>query len=331
MAHLARREFIGLLGGVAATWPFAAQGQQPSLPVIGFLDRRSPEALGDRLRAFRLGLRDVGYVEGENVLVEYRWADNRIEMLPALAAELVRRPVAVMVASGGIPVILRAQAATTRVPVVFLASQDPVALGLVASLARPGGNLTGVNFFNAELTGKRWELLRELLPAATRLAVLVNPDNAPNTESTLRELEPAAAAMGQEIRFFKANSSREIDSAFEALVREKPQAVFVAGDGLFESRRVQLVQLAAHHRIPAVYSGREYAEVGGLMSYASDITNAYRQVGIYTGRILKGAKPADLPVVQAAKFELVINHQTARMLGLSVPSTLLARADEVIE
>jgi putative tryptophan/tyrosine transport system substrate-binding protein len=325
-----RREFIGLLAGAAA-WPLAARAQQPTMPVVGFLDRRSPEALADRLRAFRLGLKEVGYVEGENVAIEYRWAENEIDKLPALAAELVRRSVAVMIASGGMPVVFRAKAATTSIPVVFLAPQDPVALGLVASLARPGGNLTGINFFNVEVTAKRWELLRELLPAARRVAVLVNPANASNTDFTLREVEPAARAMGHEVRVFKARTSREIDAAFEALVREQPDALFVSGDGFLDSRRVQLVQLAAHHRLPAVYSGREYAEVGGLMSYASDITDAYRQVGIYTGRILKGAKPADLPVVQASKFELVINHQTARTLGLTVPPTLLARADEVIE
>ena len=326
-----RREFITLLGGAAATWPIAARAQQPAMPLIGFLDRRSPDAMADRLRAFRQGLKDTGYVEGENVAIEYRWAENQLDRLPVLAAELARRPVSVIVASGGTPVALRVKAATTTIPIVFLAAEDPVRLGLVASLARPGGNLTGINFFSAELVAKRLELLLELVPAGTRVAVLVNPANVTNAESTLRDVEPAARAMGQQIQVFNASTSREIDGAFTTLVRERPDALFVSGDAFFDSRRVQLVQLATHHHVPATYSGREYAEVGGLMSYGSDITNAYLQVGISTGRILKGTKPADLPVVQSTKFEFVINAQTARMLGLTVPSTLLATADEVIE
>jgi ABC-type uncharacterized transport system substrate-binding protein len=327
-----RRDLITLIGGATASsvcWSFAARAQ-PAMPVIGFLDRRSPDALADRLRAFRQGLKHSGYVEGENVAIEYRWAENQLDRLPGLAAELSRRPIAVIVASGGVPVIFGVKAATTMIPIVFLAAEDPVRLGLVASLARPGGNLTGINFFNSELAAKRLELLRELVPAATRVAVLVNPANI-TTESTLRDVQPAARAMGQQIQVFNASTSREIDAAFTTLVRERPDALFVAVDGFFDSRRVQLVQLATHYHVPAAYSGREYAEVGGLMSYGSDITNAYRQVGVYTGRILKGAKPADLPVVQASKFELVINHQTARMLGLTLPASLLATADEVIE
>lgn len=325
-----RREFVTLVGGAVAL-PFAARAQRPLTPAIGFLDRRSSDALADRLRAFRHGLKEAALVEGENVAIEYRWADNQLDRLPVLAAELARRPVAVLVASGGTPVALAAKSATSTIPIVFLAAEDPVRLGLVASLARPGGNLTGVNFLNIELSAKRLELLRELVPAAARVAVLVNPANAANTESTLRAVEPAAHAMGQQIQVFNASNSREIDAAFAALARERPGALLVSGDGFFDSRRVQLVQLAAHYHVPAAYSGREYAEVGGLMSYGSDIADAYRQVGIYTGRLVKGAKPADLPVVQASKFELVVNNQTARMLGLTVPPSLLATADEVIE
>jgi putative ABC transport system substrate-binding protein len=301
------------------------------MPVIGFLDPRSPDALTERLRGFRQGLKETGYVEGENATILYRWAENQPDRLPALVAELARRPVAVIVASGGPGVALRAKAATTTIPIVFLAAEDPVRLGLVASLARPGGNLTGINFFSAELVAKRLELLRVLVPAATRVAVLVNPANVASTESTLRDVEPAARAMGQQIQVLNASTSREIDAAFATFMRERPDALFVGGDAFLDSRRVQLVHLATHHHVPATYSGREYAEVGGLMSYGSDITDAYRQVGIYTGRILKGAKPADLPVVQASKFELVINHQTARMLGLNVPTSLLAVADQLIE
>jgi ABC-type uncharacterized transport system substrate-binding protein len=324
-----RREFITLLGGTA-TWPLAARAQQPAMPVVGFLDARSSDALGDRLRTFRSGLKDSGYVEGENVTIVYRFAEGRYDRLPELAADLVRRQVVVIASGGGDAPALAAKAATTSIPIVFAVPQDPVSLGLVASLARPGGNLTGVNFFTTELVAKRMELLHALLPAATRVAVLINPAN-PNAEPTLRDVVAAARAMGQQIQVLNASTSREIDAAFETLVRDRPDALFAAGDGFFISRRVQLVNLTVRHAIPAAFSVRDFAEVGGLMSYGSNIMDAYRQVGDYTGRILKGAKPAELPVAQSTKFELVINSQTARMLGLTVPPMLLSVADEVIE
>jgi putative tryptophan/tyrosine transport system substrate-binding protein len=323
-----RREFITLLGGAAA-WPFAARAQQPALPVVGFLNAFSP--FTERLSAFRQGLKETGYVEGENVAIEYRWAENQIDRLPALAAELARRQVAVIVATGGVVSALAAKAATTTIPIVFVAAEDPVSLGLVASLARPGGNATGINVFTGELTAKRLELLRELVPAATRIALLVNPADAATAETTVRDMEAAARAIGLQIQVVRASTSREIDAAFATLVRERPDALFIAPQPFFTSRRVQLTALAARHAIPATFSTRESAEAGGLMSYGSNIADAYRQVGVYTGRILKGAKPTDLPVVQSSKFELVINHQTARMLGLTVPPSLLAIADEVIE
>jgi ABC-type uncharacterized transport system substrate-binding protein len=325
-----RRNFITLLGGAAA-WPLAARAQQPAVPVIGFLDRRSPGTIDDFLRAFRQGLKETGYVEGENAAIEYRWADGQIDRLPELTAALVRRPVAVIVASGAVASALAAKEATTTIPIVFIVGDDPVRLGLVASLARPGGNLTGVNFFSAELTAKRLELLRELVPGAARVAVLVNPANAANTETTLRDVEPAARAIGLQIHVFNASTSREIDAVFETFVGHRPDALFVGTDSFFFSRRVQLTNLAVRHAVSATYSGRQYPEVGGLMSYGANTSDSYRQVGVYTGRILKGAKPADLPVVQSTKFELVINLQTAKLLGLEIPPPLLALADEVIE
>ena len=325
-----RRQFITLLGGSAVAWPLAARAQQPPMPVIGFLDPRSPDALTERLRGFRQGLKETGYVEGDNATILYRWGENRLERIPELAAELARRPVAVLVASGGPHVALRVKTEVTTLPIVFLSAQDPVMLGLVASLARPGGNLTGINFVSGELVAKRLELMRVFAPATTRVAVLVNPTGA-NAQATLRDVEPAARAMGMQVQVLNASTSREIDAAFATMVRERPDALFVGVDAFLDSRRVQLVQLANHHRLLATYSGREYAEAGGLMSYGSDITDAYRHVGVYTGRILKGAKPADLPVVQASKFDFVINAQTARMLGITVPQSLLSIADEVIE
>ena len=329
-----RRDFITLLGGAIVAWPLAARAQQAAMPAIGVLDGRSVDSLTDRLRAFRQGLKDVGYVEGENVTIIYRWAENQVDRLPDLAAELVRRPVAVIVASGGPNVVFAAKAATTTIPILFLTAEDPVRLGLVASLARPGGNLTGINFLNRELVSKQLELLRELVPAATRVAVLVDPTNVSVTESILREVELVARATGLKIQVLRASTSAEIDAAFAVFTSsasERPDALFVSQDPFLNTRRLQLSLLAMRHGVPAIYSGREFAEVGGVMSYGSNITDAYRQIGAYAGRILKGAKFADLPVVQSSKFELVINVQAARILGLTIPPTLLATADEVIE
>jgi putative ABC transport system substrate-binding protein len=325
-----RREFITLLGGAAAAWPLAAYAQQPAMPVIGLLDPRSPDAMADRLRAFRLGLKDVGYVEGENVTIIYRFAEDQNDRLPELAAELVRRQVTVIAASATTAAIA-AKPATTTIPIAFVAAQDPVRLGLVASLARPGGNLTGINFFTSELMAKRLDLLHDLLPRAVRVAVLVNPADAANTASTLRDVEAAARAIGLQVQVLNASTSREINAAFENVGRDRPDALFIGANTFFNARRIQVVQLAAFHRLPAVYPTRDFVEVGGLMSYGTNVMDAFRQLGIYAGRILKGAKPADLPVVQSSKFDLLINAETARMLGLAVPPMLLARADEVIE
>jgi len=325
-----RREFITLLGGAAAAWPLAARAQQPAMPVIGLLDPRSPDAMADRLRAFRLGLKDVGYVEGENVTIIYRFAEDQNDRLPELAAELVRRQVTVIAASAT-TAAPAAKAATTTIPIAFIAAEDPVRLGLVASLARPGGNLTGINFFSSELAAKRLDLLHELLPRAARIAVLVNPANATNTASILRDVEAAARPIGLQVQVLNASTGPEINAAFENVGRDRPDALFVGPDTFLIARRIQVVQLAAFHRLPAVYPARDFLEVGGLMSYGTNIMDAFRQLGIYAGRILKGAKPADLPVVQSSKFELVINAETARMLGLTVPDKLLVAADEVIE
>jgi ABC-type uncharacterized transport system substrate-binding protein len=321
--QLYRREFITLLGGAAAAWPVAARAQQPAMPVVGLLNS------AERLRAFRQGLKDTGYVERENVAIEYRWADNQIDRLPSLAAELVRRQVAVIAALNTTSA-QAAKAVTTTIPIVFLAGEDPVRLGLVTSLARPGGNLTGINLFSGELTAKRLELLREMAGAA-RIVVLVNPAVATTTETTLRDVQSAGRAMGLQIQVLDASTIREIDAAFATFVRERPDAVLVGIDVFFNSRRAQLVNLASRHAVPATFVNRDFAEIGGLMSYGSNIADAWRQAGVYTGQILKGAKPADLPVVQSSKFELVINASTARMLGLTVPDKLLATADEVIE
>jgi ABC-type uncharacterized transport system substrate-binding protein len=325
-----RRAFIWLLGGAAASWPLAARAQQAAMPVIGFLEIRSPETIVERLRAFRQGLRETGYVEGENVTIDYRWAE-RIEQLPELAGQLVRRQVAVIATAGGFATALAAKGATATIPIVFSVSEDPVKFGLVTSLARPSGNLTGVNLMGLELTAKRLELLREMLPGAARVAVLVNPANAANTQTTLREVEAASRAMGLQSQIFNASTSREIDAAFAAFGREGPDAVFIGQDAFFNGRRLQLANWAARHALPMTSGSRDICEVGGLMSYGTNLTERDRQLGIYTGRILKGAKPADLPVTQSTKFELVINLPTARALGLDIPPTLLARADEVIE
>jgi ABC-type uncharacterized transport system substrate-binding protein len=328
-SYIGRRKFLAALGGAAA-WPLTARAQQPAMPVSGLLDPRSPDAMADRLRAFRLGLKDVGYVEGENVTIIYRFAQDQNDRLPELAAELVRRQVTVIAASATIAAPA-AKAATTTIPIAFIAAQDPVRLGLVASLARPGGNLTGINFFSSELAAKRLDLLHDLLPRAVRVAVLVNPADAANTASTLQDVEAAARAIGLQVQVLNASTSREINAAFENVGRDRPDALFVGSNTFFNARRIQVVQLTAFHRLPAVYPARDFVEVGGLMSYGTNVMDAFRQLGIYAGRILKGAKPADLPVVQSSRFDLVINAETARMLGLAVPSMLLARADEVIE
>jgi len=324
-----RREFITLCGG-AAIWPVAARAQQAGMPVIGFLHPSSPEAAATRLPAFRQGLREAGFVESENVAIEYGWGDGQTDRLPTLAADLVRRRAAVIVAPGGAPGALAARTATRTIPIVFLVGEDPVGLGLVESLARPGGNMTGVNFFTVELAAKRLEVLRELVPAVTRVAVLVDP-NAGNTEATAREVQTAAHSMGLQTQVLNTSTGREIDMAFASFMRGRPDALFVGSGPFFIDRRVQLALLAAHHSVPATFQDRLNAEAGGLMSYGASLTDAYRQVGAYTGRILKGMKAADLPVVQSTKIDLVINVQAARVLGLTVPPSLLARADEVIE
>jgi putative tryptophan/tyrosine transport system substrate-binding protein len=323
-----RRDFITLLGGAAAAWPLAARAQQTAMPVIGFLAPvpQNEELLG----GFRQGLKQAGFVEGDNVSILYHFAENEIDRLPALASDLARRRVAV-IATLSQPAVVAAKAATATIPIVFVAAEDPVRLGLVASLARPGGNLTGINFFQTELVAKRLQFLRELVPAATRVAVLVDPASKVTTETTLQEVESSARAMALHIQVLHASNGREIGAAFAALQRERPDALFVSGGPLFTARRVQLATLAARHMIPMTSGNRQITEVGGLMSYGASITDTYRQLGIYAGRILKGEKPADLPVVQATKFELVINAETARALGLTVPPSLLALADEVIE
>jgi len=324
-----RRKFITLIGGAAA-WPLAARTQQSAIPVIGFLDATS-DNLAEHLRAFRGGLAETGHVEGQNVAIDFRLAEGQLDRFPSLAADLVRRQVSLIAVPGSAAAALAAKAATTTIPIAFGVPEDPVKLGLVASVPWPGGNATGINFFTAEVMAKRLGLLRELVPAAARLAVLINPANVGRGQLTRAELEPAAGVLGLRLQFYDASTNQEIDAAYARLVHERPDALFVSSDVFFTSRRVQLISLAARHALPAAYSVREFVEAGGLMSYGTNITDMYRQVGAYSGRILKGEKPADLPVLQVSKFELVINLQTAKLLRIDVPPMLLARADEVIE
>ena len=324
-----RREFITLLGGASAAWPLAVRAQQQAMPVIGYLDALSPGASAPRIAVFRRGLAEADYVEGRNVAIEYRWAEGQYDRLPEMASELVRRQVAVIVAST-IPAAVAAKAATATVPIVFYVAEDPVKLGLVVGLARPGGNATGVFNFGAELGAKHLGLLRELVPTAARIGLMVNPTNE-NVDGVTKNVTAAALATGVQIDVVQANDSREIEVAFGTLVRNRADALVIGPDALFTSRRLQLATLATRHVIPAIYNTRDFPEAGGLMSYGTSLTEMYRQLGVYAGRVLKGDKPAELPVVQSTKFELIINLPTARALGLDVPATLLARADEVIE
>jgi putative tryptophan/tyrosine transport system substrate-binding protein len=326
-----RREFITLLGGAAAVWPLAAGAQQAVMPVVVFLHPGASEVGARDVAAFRKGLQESGYVEGQNVTIEYQWLEGQYDRLPAVMGDLVRRPVAVIAIPGSGPATRAAKAATATIPIVFGVAGDPVQLGLVDSFARPGGNATGVNFLAEEVAAKRLRLLHELVPKAARVAVLVNPANAAATENTLRDLHEAAPIIGLQIQVLKATTIGEIDAAFAMLARERPDALFVGPDGFFSSRRVQFAILAARERIPAAYTQRGYVAAGGLMSYGTDQLDMSRQVGVYSGRILKGAKPTDLPVQQSTKFEFVINVQTARALGIEVPPSVLSIADEVIE
>ena len=324
-----RREFITLLGSAAVAWPLAARAQQPNMPVIGFLCSSAPGTPIDRSTAFRQGLREPGYVEGQNVAIEYRWAQDQADRLPDLAADLVRRQVTV-IAAHDTPSSIVAKAATTTIPIVFASGGDPVKLGLVASLNRPGGNVTGVTFVSAELGAKQLGLLHGLQPGAVRVGVLVDPNFAP-TQSFVSDVQAAALSIGKQIDVLEAPTGRDIDTAFARLAQKPIDALLVGPGPLQDNRRVQLVTLAAYHRVPAIYPLREYAEAGGLMSYGTNLGDAHRQAGVYTGRILKGEKPADLPVMQSTKFEFVINLNTARAFGLSFPPGLLSIADGVIE
>ena len=328
---IGRRNFITLLGGAAAAWPLAARAQQPALPVIGFLGAGSVDIWGLYVAAFRKGLNETGFVEGQNVAIEYRWAEGQYERMPELAADLVRRQVAVIAVPGNSPGARATKAATATIPIVFGVGDDPVKIGLVASIGRPGGNATGVDFFASDVVAKRLALLHDLVPGAASVAALLNPSDAARAEALLSDLQAAARTIGVQLQIHNASTSGEIDAAFAALVREHAGALFVSPDPFFNTRRVQLATMAAHHSIPTASSVREYVDAGGLMSYGTNLPDVFRQTGVYTGRILKGAKPADLPVLQSTKFELVINAQTATMLGLTVPDKLLVAADEVIE
>jgi putative tryptophan/tyrosine transport system substrate-binding protein len=328
--RIGRRDFITLLGGAAAAWPLAARAQQPAMPVVGVLSAEWPNVSSDRLRAFHDGLRETGYAEGRNLAIEYRWAEGRNDRLPALAAELVHRQVTVIV-STSTPAVLAARTATTTIPIVFFIAVDPVQLGLVASLSRPGGNLTGVITLNVEVAAKRLELLHEVVPNATIVALLVNPTSTPLAETTTRELEAAARTLGLEFHVLHASSEREIDAAFATLVQLRAGALVIGADPLFNSRSEQLAALTIRHRVPAIYQFREFVSAGGLMAYGSTVLDTYRPLGVYTGRILKGEKPAELPIQQATKVELVINMKTAKALGLTVPLPMVGRVDEVIE
>jgi putative tryptophan/tyrosine transport system substrate-binding protein len=328
--HMQRRQFITLLGGAAVAWPLTARAQQPALPVVAFIRDGSADASARFVAEFRKGLNETGYVEGQNVTVGYHWLEGQYDRLPALMADLVRRQVAV-IATLGLVTSLAAKAATATIPIVFGVGDDPVKLGLVASLARPGGNATGINQFVLEVVAKRLRLLHELVPKAVRVAVLVNPRSASAAESTLRSVQEAAPTIGLQTQILNASTIGEIDAAFATLARERPDALFVAGDAFFLDRRVQFATLTARDRIPAAYSVRELVAAGGLMSYGPDLAEVSHQIGVYTGSILKGAKPADLPVLQSTKFEFVINLQTARALGIEVPPGVASIADEVIE
>src|SRR5262245_44893442 len=327
---IGRREFITLLGGAAAAWPRVAGAQQPTVPVIGFLNAASPEPLRQQIAAFHEGLKESGYVEGQNVAVEYRWAEGQYDRLPALAADLVRRQVSVMVSGGGAPAVFAVKAATTTIPIVFTAGGDPVGLGLVASLNRPGANITGVYHFVTGLEAKRLGLLHEMVPKAATIAVLVNP-KYPDAENQPRELQEAAARLGVQLVAVRANVESDFDAAFSTLVQQRSGALLVCSSPFFNGRREQLVVLAARHALPAIYEWRDFGAAGGLMSYGTSLADAYRQTGTYAGRILRGAKPTELPVLQATKFEFVINLKTARSLGIEVPAGLLSIVDEVIE
>jgi putative ABC transport system substrate-binding protein len=324
---IGRRQFISALGAAAA-WPLTARAQQAAMPVVGFFNAGSADAA--RVAAFRKGLSETGTIEGQNVTVEYHWLEGQYDRLPPLVTDLVRRQAAVIVTIGA-PAAVATKAATATIPIVFGVGEDPVQLGLVTNLARPGGNATGINFFSQEVVAKRLRLLHDLVPKAVRVAVLLNPANAVAAESTLRDVQEAASAIGLQIQIFNASTIGEIDAAFANLARERPDAVFVGPDGFFNSRGVQFSTLTARERIPAAYENRGFAAVGGLMSYGTDMADMARQVGVYTGEILKGAKPADLPVLQPTKFEFVLNLTTAKALGLDVPPSLLSIADEVIE